>query len=1738
MNKFQLEGVLKLVDVNINPQVFRRISQAVAGLPQALQQTAAGLQGASNQAANLNKRLQNSANSLSQNARAANLFLNRMAQFAILLPTFATLNRAIQGGVKFLFEFDSALRDIIRVDVKGLSGRIEEIGDAAIKTAVDFGVLTQEVLETTKVFVQAGLSIEDAQERAQLAILATQVSTLSSADAIEFFISASNQFQLSNEQLVNALDALVKVEDLAAVEAQDVAEAFRTGGNSLAEFGKDINDGIGLISALREQTRKSGREIGTFFKTLQTRIFAAGESRDAVEALGVTVENLDGTLRPTLDVLNDLKVAFDGLNEAQAATAAKAIGGVRQFESLIATLNSLDRANELSIAGSQAAGAADLKRTVTDEKLERQLGKLIAQGQAFAEALGDAGLEDTLSGALKVATGILGVFTKLVDVVSELGGNLTPLLALGGIQLGKSIFGLAGGGVPGGGGQAPKPGSKGFIGPSTPQQMADLGLASTGLKQIGNIAVETGKLVANFGNQVATNTTLSQAQGLQFNLNTQSLGMHTTAIRADLKAISSSVLSKSRLTEVFTSTSAGLAAITIAATFLPKAISALEEKALKLGGALGVATSNFVGILGAGATLGTQFAFLGKDAAKLAAGFGLAFEASKRLIAARDDELKAIEEISEFAKSAGRISGAETRIQGAGNFGEAALSELFNNLAKGVKGKSLGTDLSNAINDALNVSSTSDAFKDLGINSEELRTALLGNINVLGSFIKLQEDNIQNIADGAGRLDQFNALMDGLRGGTLNTSEAFGLLLRSLGAGEVEINNVTGLIKKAFDFKEFQDVQKIIDFADEIRSLGLELELARLGPKALADDLVRLETEFSLVQRSAAQAEKSLNEQLSAALDNLAGVNFAKGIDFPDLLKNLLNVPENFDQKSIDRFKEVIRGLPKVEREAGEELLKIVEAQTQVRLDLQKAENAALEEQQRRAKALLDVQTQATQNAFESTRKFTAELKKFGDAVDSNILQAFQSINTSDIEDTLSGNSKLDKGIQEIILGAFGDNKPGNQLAKSQTNLNAVSDDTQAKLDILAKKLEIVNNKLLDSDRSNEKAALTAEKLGIELDIEQAKQQGAIAATEAKIKVLEAERDVIKAAKEAEEKRQDLLNKLTDTTRQFNKELRDSERSFEDFSKQKLADLFKDEQEAQSNLKEVQQDVIASTTELADAYESLTQAQLEFGNAIAEAKLKSNLLARDIALLTGEISTFDGQLSAIGTAFNNVLNNANITLEKRISLEQQLAEETLSFLQRAQDDIVQAGVGVFGQTSTENQDLGQGIAGLQFVADQLGGSFESFLNLTQGELSSVTETLLNLPAEFRQQILSALSFLPSTTNIGGFNIDQLTQAIGQVGAGVAPEVGLPSIEELNTQQVEQLQKLQDLALQDAQLQYSQVVIAQEQIAKADEQLQASKILEQRAIENLSQVRDAVMEEAAFLDVANQERRELLNAVISADDRNTLSSIENEAQLFAEQNDVFRDVGENIVRGITSSISAKLATIEAANNVNNLVKGYIPNFAGGNLSPKEAAGLLNAASREKRMMPPGAGLAVANTSEAVIPMRYRGYVPNFQSGNLQSPIAAGIDAIRSINESVVAAIAQSVTKALSDLRTGGGTNSDDLLAEIIAQLNNLNDTIDEINVSNAAIQSNTVTTNTTTTSTATSAQDVRITLETNQNNNISVSGLENLRAEIVAAVKEAAADQVDEQLEVLLTQLDSVITSLQERGLINSLNLPR
>ena len=1155
-------------------------------------------------------------------------------------------------------------------------------------------------------------------------------------------------------------------------------------------------------------------------------------------------------------------------------------------------------------------------------------------------------------------------------------------------------------------------------------------------------------------------------------------------------------------------------------------------------------------------------------AAGVAASLGALWDASTRFVDGLDDMNKASLENTKLARDStreqaglakvGRSTGATAGF-GTALEGRAKQNVNYDQVFKGVFANlDVGTK---------KMFVDSNALKEVYLTNSRIvfntvRDSFTGATKVVETYVKGAGDDLikqwafqENAAiQNRDALEKLRASYDASGKSSLTYKEKQDLLEQAYGrlaVGAQEAAKQVQFLQMTFD--DMKKLQDLIASAQEVNNTNRDIvQISKNKPEDIAQGIDELSQTARNAQTDLANAKRAFDDLLStlqtAGADTDQFHAFASMEDakkFLGELGALLSKPNN--GSAIADFLDN-RTLTTSQKEFAKEYIKIEEDRVKATLKAKGSEAAFISEAHKRSLEEAKAQKEAAFKAADALGAFRSKLAKLGAQAasdnDVGLVGQISNLKSGDVTKALSGNSDLPKVLQDVITSTFVDG-----VKKAETDLSQVADDLAATLVPIDKKIQELNNEIAalgvtlpNTEDATRKFNLQQELTAAQLEQTKAKQEGFTNSLEAFQKLTTETKKAQEEAARAEAERIKKTEALTNATHAFNKSIDDANRSFKEFAKQKIDDLAEKQASAYEEVKSAQQNVVSSTESLSSAYKDYITTILQVNGAIAEAKIKSNLLGRDIGMLNGNIVSFQDKLGSLDNAFSSVLDDANIKLEQRIGLERQLAEQTLSFLQQAQDQITSAGINIFGQSAQENQGLQKGIAGLTYVADKLGGSFQNFLGMDSQEISGLSQELLNLPVEFRKQILDALAFLPSSTSIGGFSADQLKQAIGQVGAGVAPEEGLPAISELTAQQVEQLKILGQLGTDEAKLQLSQVLAAQKQLEKAQEQLDIAKLQEERAREGFELVHQAVLDEMAVIDQANIERRELLQKVIEADNANTLHDIETQSQLFSDQNQKFRDVGTEIVTGVAAAINAKMAYLEAQRSSANFTNmeeikqhanGFIPNFANGNLSAGEAAGILRAAVREKKMMPNGANLAIANTKEAIIPM-YK----NFAGGNAQgSEIAAGISSIRSMDQTMVAAISRSVTNSLSQLSGKGGDAQ--ALDKIAGLLTDLKTSTDQVRDSNIAIKTNTAglagTTNTKTVgATATAGgPEININLQTNQQSTVQITGLENLRDQLKAALSETTDKQVAKQIEALMVQLEPVFQSLNERGIISS-----
>ena len=395
--------------------------------------------------------------------------------------------------------------------------------------------------------------------------------------------------------------------------------------------------------------------------------------------------------------------------------------------------------------------------------------------------------------------------------------------------------------------------------------------------------------------------------------------------------------------------------------------------------------------------------------------------------------------------------------------------------------------------------------------------------------------------------------------------------------------------------------------------------------------------------------------------------------------------------------------------------------------------------------------------------------------------------------------------------------------------------------------------------------------------------------------------------------------------------------------------------EARNKAEEAADKVRSAEDALSQASDALTQAHQRVTSsivAVREAQVDYNIAVinarNNVLSSTGAFRSFGEQvasLNEIATAASSIV----ISSEQRIlEIRADIAQQALSIFQEQFNAIQSLGTRAATATLDDFTDIQTGLSAAQQVLAGNGG-----------ELSP---ELLQLASQFTD-------LFPG-----------LERAISEIGLerlGVDPSV----LEELQDRQLQ----LAEITADSAQ---AQVVQAEQQLAAANEaliearerkeiakeQLSSAQEQEARATENLEEARrNSSIAQAGFANQATlaQSQLQQLSGSFALGQRslevlNDSRNLQNEA--LAELQQLNATAREQLSRGSVS----------------------IANNASGSLSGAEINGLIAAAQREKRGMPPGSRLMLANTSETVLTRtqaRSMGLRPipkaNAQDGNAAS-----------------------------------------------------------------------------------------------------------------------------------------------------------
>ena len=293
------------------------------------------------------------------------------------------------------------------------------------------------MVSAASMFRKSGFNDSDAAMLAKVAASYQNVAdtAVSAEDAAASIVSQIRAFGKDANFATHVIDAYNEVANNFSVGTNDLSQAMEIAASGMATYGNSFESVIGLVTAGTEIMQGRSSQVARGLSTIAARIV---KNQDVLAEYGITVENTDGSLKSTFDVLSELKPKWDSMTDAQRTALGDTIAGQNQYKVLASVMQNFGHAADATKAALESAGSAAQENSKYMESLEAKQQALKAEFEDFANRVLS---KDLVSGFINAGTAMLNFANNDVGAavtrIGVLSTGVTGLVGIVGQTVGK-----------------------------------------------------------------------------------------------------------------------------------------------------------------------------------------------------------------------------------------------------------------------------------------------------------------------------------------------------------------------------------------------------------------------------------------------------------------------------------------------------------------------------------------------------------------------------------------------------------------------------------------------------------------------------------------------------------------------------------------------------------------------------------------------------------------------------------------------------------------------------------------------------------------------------------------------------------------------------------------------------------------------------------------------------------------------------------------------------------------------------------------------------------------------------------------------------------------------------------------------------------------------------------------------------------------------------------------------------
>lgn len=358
-------------------------------------------------------------------------FSSRKIETTAYLALLKEINDAAERAKDTMIRLDKVVTDLSvatgdsRSSVKDLLKDYNSMAKQLASTSTQVGQAADD-------YLRAGKSMKESNQLIKDSIMLSKLGQINSSEATEDLLATMNGFDMSVNQVNDALDAMVAIDMAASTSSGDIATALKYCASNADIAGVSFNKLAAMIGTVQDKTMQSAETVGTFFNTLLSRYrnvkignYLSDDGEDlsdyesVLKSIGIQLRDSQGEFRNFETILDEMAQKWNTLSSVQQASLLKIAAGTRQQNRFSALLEGYNKTLELTEVAANSAGTAVEKFNKSyKESLEAKTNTLQA---SFESMIMNSDMSEVYGGILDATTALVNLINKTNALKGAMG---------------------------------------------------------------------------------------------------------------------------------------------------------------------------------------------------------------------------------------------------------------------------------------------------------------------------------------------------------------------------------------------------------------------------------------------------------------------------------------------------------------------------------------------------------------------------------------------------------------------------------------------------------------------------------------------------------------------------------------------------------------------------------------------------------------------------------------------------------------------------------------------------------------------------------------------------------------------------------------------------------------------------------------------------------------------------------------------------------------------------------------------------------------------------------------------------------------------------------------------------------------------------------------------------------------------------------------------------------------------